>query len=206
MKLFVWDFHGVLEKGTDKPALEISNKVLEKHGYSERFTEDDIGRLKGGKWWQFFEYLLPGEPHRRHVELGNACYEDVDNNPEKLSQYVKPNDGAHEVLGKILEAGHQQILISNTIPENLEVFLRIVGMEGYFHRAFATGGLSKNEILEEFLDGREYGGIVIIGDSAHDMKLKDVAGGTTYLYSRTGKFRGDGDYKIDDLRELLGEL
>ena len=40
MKLFVWDFHGVLEKGNDLAVLDITNKVLEQAGYSERLNED----------------------------------------------------------------------------------------------------------------------------------------------------------------------
>jgi hypothetical protein len=35
MKLFVWDFHGVLEMGTELSALEVSNNILERFGYTQ---------------------------------------------------------------------------------------------------------------------------------------------------------------------------
>ena len=206
MKLFVWDFHGVLEKGTESAALEISNRVLGDYGYSKRFTKDDIDRLYGKKWWEFFEDLLPEESHEKHLQLQEACYKDANNNPENLTKYVEPNDHAREVLEMIRAAGHYQILISNVTPENLDIFLRLVGMEQSFDSAFAADSRSKNEVLGKFLNGEKYESIVIIGDSPHDMELKSVAGGTTYLYSRSGNFRGEGDYKITDLREVLREL
>lgn len=39
MKLFVWDFHGVLEKGNEGAVLEISNKILGDFRYKERFRD-----------------------------------------------------------------------------------------------------------------------------------------------------------------------
>lgn len=47
MKLFVWDFHGVLEKDNDLAVLDISNKVLEQSGYAERFSEEKIVSTTG---------------------------------------------------------------------------------------------------------------------------------------------------------------
>lgn len=38
MKLFIWDFHGVLEKGNDDAVVEITNLALRRHGYSRELT------------------------------------------------------------------------------------------------------------------------------------------------------------------------
>ena len=54
MKLFVWDFHGVLEKDTEYGVVSVSNKVLEINGYSERFTFDEVKSLYG-KWTEMDE-------------------------------------------------------------------------------------------------------------------------------------------------------
>ncbi len=57
MKLFVWDFHGTLEKGNEYAVLEMSNIILEKHGHKERFTELQCRELYGKKWYEFFEFM-----------------------------------------------------------------------------------------------------------------------------------------------------
>ena len=66
MKLFVWDFHGTLEKGNELAVLEISNLILKKHDYKERFLESQCRELYGEKWFEYFEYLLPNEPKTIH--------------------------------------------------------------------------------------------------------------------------------------------
>ena len=44
MKLFIWDFHGVLEKNTERAAKEITNRVLEEFNVPNRASDDDIER------------------------------------------------------------------------------------------------------------------------------------------------------------------
>lgn len=39
MILFVWDFHGVLEKDNEKAVVDISNQVLSEAGFKEKFTQ-----------------------------------------------------------------------------------------------------------------------------------------------------------------------
>jgi hypothetical protein len=48
MKLFVWDFHGVLEKGNDGAVVEITNIALQRFGYSRRMTIQE-GEFLSGK-------------------------------------------------------------------------------------------------------------------------------------------------------------
>lgn len=57
MKLFVWDFHGTLEKDNEHAVMEISNKVLENLGYTQRLSKEDNLMLYGKKWADYFEYL-----------------------------------------------------------------------------------------------------------------------------------------------------
>ena len=66
MKLFVWDFHGTLEKDNEGAVFKISNKVLENLGYKERLTKEDNFMLYGRKWSDYFAYLLPKEPEKTH--------------------------------------------------------------------------------------------------------------------------------------------
>lgn len=212
-KIFVWDFHGVLEKGNEKAVLEISDSILKNYGYKERFTEEDMDKLYGLKWWEYFKYLLPYESHERHLELQKACFNYQ--TFEIIARYTLPNDYAHHVLEEIVKAGHYQILISNTNPESLKLFIKAVNMEKYFSEgnSFAvdlhtSNDKTKNDVLKNFIKEKRFDKIIIIGDSPMDMKLKDVIGGKTYLYShKERKFREcKADVYINDLREILKEL
>ncbi len=213
-KLFVWDLHGVLEKGQEDVVLEISNRILKQFNYSERFTKDIVNKMYGKFWHAYFAHLLPHESPERHLELQEACFELETNNPDIIFKYMQANDDAHFVLGKIFNY-HSQILISNTNIEALPIFIESIMGEKYFSdkNAFAVDSRdfddkNKETILKDFLKNKEFDDIIIIGDSPGDMELKNVAGGKTYLYSHPGKpFRKcEADYKIRDLRLVLREL
>jgi phosphoglycolate phosphatase-like HAD superfamily hydrolase len=214
-KLFVWDFHGVLEEGNENAVREISNCVLAEHGYPERFSDEDISTLYGRKWYEYFTHLLPGESVDTHVALQAACqsYPEARN---IINRYVRPTPQSHGVLREVQDSGNEQVLISNCSPRSLEFFIDCCNVRQFFPdgRRFAVSAhapgchVHKNLALEEFLKGRQYGGIVIIGDSPADMELVQVRGGVTYLYTHPGKqFREcPADYRINDLRELLREI
>jgi len=215
MKLFVWDFHGVLEKGNEKAAVLVSNLVLEQFGYRQRFSEADGDRLYGAKWYQYFEDLLPGEDHERHMQLQEACFDYDRLHPEIVEGVISRNDHALEVVDAIARR-HTQVVISNTKPEAILRFVRAVALEQYFtpdntvavdlHRRDAER--TKKDILARYLREHAYEQIVIIGDSASDMALVDVAGGVRYLYAHSGRaFRlAEADFRIRDLRDVLKSL
>ncbi len=69
MKLFVWDFHGVLEKGNDHAVLEITNLALHYHGYSREMTETESAFLSGQRWHDYFTFLVPGHPPEEYIKL-----------------------------------------------------------------------------------------------------------------------------------------
>lgn len=214
MKLFVWDFHGVLEKGTEGAVLEISNEILKQFGYSCRFTKGDIDKLYGLKWFEYFERLLPQESHERHLALQKCCFELSNANPEVITKHIQPNDHVYEVLDRIAQK-HCQVLISNTTRESFRIFLDFVQITSYFpeDHVFAVNAhqqhtRTKKAVLREFLKEKEFDDIIVISDSSSDKNLVSVAGGTFYLYSHPGRpFEDcDADYKIRDLRELLREI
>lgn len=214
MKLFVWDFHGVLEKDNDLAVLDISNRVLEQHGHSERFSEDANRAYYGLKWYEYFERLLPGLSHEEHLALQAACFEFAEENLDVLARHIKPNDHAKDVLAAIHDAKHDQILLSNTRPHDLLWFVDTVGLQTYLPKEKIFGVNAhekhgvKSDALAHYLDGKTFDDIVIIGDSESDMALKDIRGGTTYFYSHphiTLKSKVTADYIITDLREILKE-
>jgi phosphoglycolate phosphatase-like HAD superfamily hydrolase len=215
MKLFVWDFHGVLEKDNELAVLEISNKVLQLRGYKERFTKTDNLKLYGLKWYQYFEYLLPHLSKKDHLALQAACLDYSAKNWHIRSKYIKPNDHELEVLAAIKKAGHDQIVLSNTRPAALRWFLQSVKIDQFFpeDKAFGVNAHqtkgSKADSLKKYLKGEKIDAIVIVGDSEGDMNLKKIAGGTTYFYchpylATSGQVKAD--HYITDLRKVLQEL
>jgi phosphoglycolate phosphatase-like HAD superfamily hydrolase len=215
MKLFVWDFHGVLEKGNEGAVLEISNQVLRDFGYQEQFSVQENHRLYGCKWYQYFEHILPHEPHERHLELQLASFTMSDTHPDIISKHVDANDHALAMLRSI-SSKYDQIVISNTKPSSLELFIKATGMTDYFNssNAFAVdihkrdAQRTKLHVLSKYLLRHPADQIVAIGDSPADMLLATPPTGVRYLYSHPGRQFKDcqADYRITDLRELLREL
>ncbi len=215
MKLFVWDFHGVLEKDNDLAVLDISNQVLAEAGYTERFSEADNQKYYGLKWYQYFERLLPHLTPEQHMALQTACFTYAEANWHILEKHIKPNDNVPEVLTAIQSAGHDQIILSNTRPTDLLWFVPAVHIERYFPPDKVIGVNAhekhgdKKEALRHYLHGKTFDDIVIIGDSQHDMELQEVAGGVTYFYNHPhlpATRLVKADHTITDLRDLLHEV
>lgn len=219
MKLFVWDFHGVLEKGNDNAVLEITNIALEQHGYSRRMTDQEAWMLSGRHWHEYFSWLLGDLAGEKCMELQATCFKISQGRPEIIAKYIQINEHADFVLSSIQNSPHQQILISNTVPKSLNHFVEVVGIAKYFplsHRfgvdAHNQKAITKKHCLAEFLkNGNPYESIISIGDSPGDMALLDLDlpfQGVGYLYShpdrqhRTAK----SHYKINDLRHVLQEI
>lgn len=215
MKLFVWDFHGTLEKDNEGAVLEISNKVLKKLGYKQRLTQKDNFMLYGKKWSDYFAYLLPNEREETHFFIQQKCIEYEGKHPEIIKGLIKPNDYAHEVLSKIKKV-HKQILVSNMSDVGLKRFMSAVNMRKYFPKdsMFATNSykkqikLTKREVLTNYLKGKKFNKVITIGDTKVDVEMGKAVGATTYLYVHPGRefVNIDADYKIRDLREVLREV
>jgi FMN phosphatase YigB (HAD superfamily) len=213
MKLFVLDFHGFLERGNEKAVLEISNKVLERFGYEERFSEEENSGYNGLKWWQYFKNKLPEESYQRHTELEKACL-NFKGSRELVKKHIQLNDHAQEVL-EAIASKHYQILMSNTTTDWLKFFLETVGIKEFFPAGttFPTNGITKEQILQEFLSKRNFEKVVTAGDSPADVDLAaTVENSAAYLYAYPGNnFRTPQNPTYDikyirDLRELKREI
>ena len=216
MKLFVWDFHGTLEKDNENAVLEISNKVLEKLGFKERLTKKDNLKLYGKKWYQYFEYLLPNESYKTHFFIQQKGIEYETDHPQIIDKHIKPNDHALDILEKIAKSDHHQILVSNMSDVALIRFMKSIKIVKFFPKnsAFATNSykkkitLTKKDILTKYLKGKKFDKVITIGDTEIDIEMGRAVGATTYLYAHPGKkfAKTDADYKIRDLKEILKEL
>ena len=214
-KLFVWDLHGTLEWGNHRAVIDISNEVLGSFGYTERFTHENGITLYGKKWYEYFTWLLD-DGYERAMQLQEACFELSESNPNMQCHGIAPTPHAFQVLAAINNK-YDQILISNTRPATLATFVKVLGLDEFFPEgmAFAVDQHSRDaqrtkaNVLAEFLDdGHDYDEIVIVGDSPSDMRLKEVCGGSSYLFTHPGfEFREcEPDHRIRDLRELLVAL
>ena len=215
MKLFVWDFHGVLEKDNEKAVIDISNRVLEKENYKERFTDEDNDRYYGLRWYQYFENLLPNVSIDECLRLQAECLKNQSENESIIRSIIKPSDYAILVVQKIKDSGHEQIVISNTRPDDIVWFLESVNLKEFFNdnqifgvNTHQTKG-SKIESLNKYLSEKEFEKIISIGDSEGDLELGKAFNGTTYYYrhpNRKHEETSNADYLIHDLREVLKEL
>lgn len=217
MKLFVWDFHGVLEKGNDDGVLEITNLALVRHGHDRQMSRKEAELLSGRRWHEYFVFMLPGLSQEEYIKLQTTCFEITQNQPEMVAKHIKLNDHADHVLKTIQNTNHCQILISNSVPQSLDLFVKMVGIEQYFPPARRFGAdshqqtkITKKHCLEEFLQGKDhFEQIISIGDSPGDMALvEDNPKGLGYLYTHPTKTHRDAKchYKIHDLRQVLEAL
>jgi phosphoglycolate phosphatase-like HAD superfamily hydrolase len=222
MKLFVWDFHGVMEKNNELAVIDISNKVLLEFGFRDvSFSKENSEHLYGLKWYEYFEYLLPELPHKKHLEMQKRCFEISNQDTDIIRRYIKPNDHLHSVVYKISRK-HSQLIISNTPPKSLEIFLNLVKIEKYFQNgnAMAVDAHKKNvvttkkEVLLRYIEALkdEPERCIFIGDSPTDIELAQFLGKEidtrTYLYAHPGKKHRhcEADYYINDLREIVREI
>lgn len=217
MKLFIWDFHGVLEKGNDKAVHEITNQVLEKRGYACRMTMHECEQLSGRHWHEYFAYLMPDLDKHVCLKLQADCYEISQNSHDMIARHIELNDHAEFVLESIQKSPYMQILISNAMPEHLDTFVKMVGIEKYFpmNQRFGVNpqhhkSQTKKDCLHNFLEDKHFPeGIVSIGDSPHDVALVNAhPKGVGYLYVHPGRNHRTADchYKINDLRQILQEI
>ena len=212
-KLFIWDFHGVLEKDNEHAVVEVTNQVLGEFGADKRLDIDLCLKLYGKRWFEYYKLLHPKADEQTIKAMVNRGVE-ITKTTDVIYRHIKPMDNVHEVLRKIKKAGHENLIISNTQPHALDMYLNAVKITPFItHKIGADShrkGIVKNikiSLLREFLKSRKYDKIISIGDRETDVELGKSVGAVTYLFSRRGNFtKTDANFKITDLREVLKEL
>jgi len=209
--LYVFDFHGTLSKGNENAVVESTNLSLEKHRRRERLTVEDAKRLQGRPWADYFRELCPDasdEQIASMVEYARTFDSYV------IPKYVKPMDNVSEVLTEIKGRGHAAIVISNTTPEVLDIYLKCVGIEslvddklGIARQDEKSGKLDvtyyKAKKLREYLKNKKFGRIVLVGDTEDDINAGKLIGAITLYFNPNGKKYDTADQSISDLRQLL---
>jgi phosphoglycolate phosphatase-like HAD superfamily hydrolase len=210
--LFVWDFHGVLEKGNEYAVQEVVNKVLKEYGYEKTVTIEEIKFLAGRSWAGHYTYFfrdIPKEKLASMVDRSNSL------GLRTAPKYVQPNDYVVFVLGKIREKGCSSIVVSHVQKEAAKFFTDLVGIGKLIDGFFATDTTddsiivqTKKAAIKSYMEGKKFDKVVLIGDSEHDIEAGIAIGAVTYLYSKNVKRaeRTKADHVISDLRDVLREL
>jgi phosphoglycolate phosphatase-like HAD superfamily hydrolase len=212
--LFVWDFHGVLEKDNEYAVVEVTNQVLEEFGRKEKLSLELCKELYGKKWGLYYKQLCPDLDPETIAKMVDRGIE-ISNTTDVIYKYIKPTEHSHDVLKEIIKSGNENMIISNTEPNALDKYLNSVNITNLIqhkigadsHRKDPHARNSKIPLLKEFLKNKNYNKLVLIGDSEIDIELGQAIGAVTYLFSNTNKHpKINADFKINDLREVLKEI
>jgi phosphoglycolate phosphatase-like HAD superfamily hydrolase len=147
--------------------------------------------------------------------LQEDCFLLSEKEVEIQASYMYPTPESHDVLKAISAARHDQILISNTRPKTLRVFMDKLGLDQFFHvgKHFAVDGhtdhnATKTAVLKEYLSERYFDEVVVIGDSRTDMILGSETGAYRILYNHPylKSKEIEADACTSDLRDVLTKI
>jgi len=213
---FVWDFHGTLGINNEKAVVEITNIILSQNSYKERLGLEKCIELYGCKWIDLIKAVIPNEPYNIHANIAKKCIKYSLLNPDITRKYIEQSPMARHVLEVISYQKYDQILISNTQPQAMPMFLEATGLKGIFHEKMILTvdsleydpASTKKSVLSEFFRHKHYERLVVIGDTQEDIDLGNEFHGVTYLFRHPDlpKIKTDADYHIDNLVMVLREV
>jgi len=207
--LFVWDFNGVLDKGSEEGLVVATNQVLKNNGYDRRMTLEECKSWWGLKYIEFLRRLIGDQDLETLWKLQTQC---VNIQKQIQKNYTTAMDGAVEVLSKIKQAGHTNIVISAAKHESLINYLEITKLTSFFdysvgltkeNAKFSELEFKTNQI-KKFSQGKQFDKIIAIGDMEHDIAFGKAVGATTILFNPSDqKVKTQADHIIKDLKEIL---
>lgn len=218
VKIFAWDFHGTLEQGVEVGFWHILKQIAKKRGISEDFKLDEVRKLYGITVAKYLMHFFPNSNESQIKEM----MDDVSGiqNQKHLRKYVKAAPGAIGVLHKIKEAGHKNVVVSNSHPKHIKPLVKIVGMNDLIEEIYAIDRhytnnnldpvLEKTKVLRKLIRENSLGRgqLIAVGDRASDINAGLAVNAITYQFLREG-FPIDetsADYKIYDFTEILKEI
>lgn len=121
--------------------------------------------------------------------------------------------GAREVLATINGRGVQQVLISASVEQTLQVQMRPHTLEEHFAQILGSTDAyapSKAEVVERWLttSGHDAGRVLMVGDTNHDEEIAESLGVRFVRFARGHQQPPDHDRHpvVDELREVLRHL
>lgn len=214
--LFVWDFHGVLEKDNEYAVQYICRQVLKEFGYPRGVSLKVVRELYGKKWIEYFSFLSGEKDMKKLPPMVDRAREV---SRMIVHRFLKPMDHAAQVLARIKKAGHDNFVVSNSRQDRIEDFLEIVRLRKYIDKVVGVDGHSnflfntteeKAETIKSLSKGKGYARKVIIGDIPGDIEAGKLVRARTYYFvnrfNSAGAKSSGADRVIRDLREVLKEL
>ena len=213
MNLFVWDFHGVLEKDCELAVMEVTNKVLEKFSVKKRMSLEEIKKFYGLKWSDYFRYCCPNADDKTIMEMVNYALK-PSLNEKSVLKYIKPQNNVFFVLEKIKEKGHLNLVISNSSQKALKFFIDSIKISDLIddyigvdsHTDFLSKSNGKINLLKKYIEKNKFNKIIKIGDNEADIEAGINSGAITYLFSKNKNINTKANYVISDLKEVLKEI
>lgn len=217
-KLFAWDFHGTLENGTEVGFAEILKRLALEINYETQIELEEVRRMFGASVLDYLKHFFPTLSNSEILELKDKVRRVQ--NRKYIEKYIRPAPYAHDVLGRIMMAGHRNIIVSTSSNAHIMKFLKVVSVESYFDKVY---GIDRHSLEREFDIAAEkskailhFAGkhkinakqIVVIGDRPGDVDAGILIGAKTYQYVNVD-FPGvvtSANFKISDLREILKEI
>jgi phosphoglycolate phosphatase-like HAD superfamily hydrolase len=214
-KLFAWDFHGTLEQGTDISFAEVLNALAKDFGTKKKINLAEVKKMFGSTIYSQLKHFFP-EATEETIEQMRAKIPGIQTD-EQISIYISAAPHAKKVVSKLKTKGHKNIIVTNSQPDHIEKFLRIVGMTDLFDEIFAIdrhyvniifdAATEKAKAISGFSKKNNISEIVMIGDRKADIDAGHKVGATTYqvIHEEFIPDETDAHFKIKDLREILKE-
>ena len=220
--LFVWDFHGVLEKDNEHAVHEVCTLVLKEFGIDREVSLQQVIDWYGLSWFDYYRLAVPEGSQKLWKDMVNRTFNLRQKGWDIIRKHIKPRDYSKEVLRTIKEKGHYNIVLSNSRPDHAKGFTKVIGVIDYLDGVIGADDTHYNsrlnaeiqdikaEILSNFLKDKNYKKVIVIGDKDSDIKAGKKCGAVTYLFFdpeiNKNPDEAGADYIISDLRDILKEL
>lgn len=206
--LFAWDFHGVLEKGNDIAFSKLFLKCYESLNLSKDISEEDILQHYGLKFSDIIQKVIPDADYNIINHFFNYFNKD---NFAHVRKYMREREEASYVLGRIKDAGHDNVVISSASQESIDRFVDVIDLRNYFEKIIGIGNYysekaTKSYFLRLLGSLSRYSKLIMIGDHCNDMFEGKKLDAKTYLFSENGKSCPDADNVINRLYDVLKEI
>jgi len=218
--LFIWDFHGTLEKDNVKAVQEIVNKTFKTFGKAREISLEKTIELYGLSWIDYFRSAYPEGTLEQWIQMKDKAIA-IQKQEGIVQKYIKPMNFAAKVLGTIKVKRHINIILSNTAPDSLRFFTKLVELDVFFDDYLSLDAHDSPRIdtdiqkmkansLKEYLKDKSFSKLIKIGDRESDIEAGQAVGAITYFFrnefNKNFKLNIKPDYEITDLRDILREL